>query len=634
MGKLKSLMVAAAMLASTAMSAITVHTIGDSTMADYDENTTPKRGWGMMFQQFFTGDLNVNNRAKSGASSKSFYEESAYWESVKKQIKPGDYVLIQFAHNDEKTDGMDGDELIAYYKSVGDEAGAAATDYRGTTAAGTYKDYLRKYIEETRALGATPVLVSPICRNYFTGSTIRRNGMHDLGDDFSVLTADGIKAGQSVPADDHSQDYPYQMKQVADEMGVSFIDITTATKQLYEGYGSAQCKALLFTPDDNTHTSAMGATLVARLAAQLLQEQGILAGYINLTSELSVNPSACDLGQAYAGMTVTKEMQVSGFDLQPESGTVTVTASDGIQVSADGNDYSSSLTLQYEGGTMIGSFWVKCEFAGEGAINETVTVTSGDKTITVPVTGTVATLAEGAETQAYWRLESNDECETTGPVNPMRQTLSDMVVQKYSAPNANTTWPDWTGFTADRKTQRCVIEGEVWPEGDIDEVSTRYIEFAVQAAKGTTLNVDKLSLFVCGCGGNGMCCKIYYSKEADFANPVQIFEMTKMPSNNMQYVEATPVLSLNEGETLRIRVYPWYNGTATGKTICLSDVTVHGVAVDSTVGIDNAVELKAEPVRTLYYGPDGTLRSGKQSGLNIVKKEYADGKATTEKIIY
>ena len=634
MGKLKSLMVAAAMLASTAASAITVHTIGDSTMADYDENTTPKRGWGMMFQQFFTGDLTVNNRAKSGASSKSFYEESAYWESVKKHIKPGDYVLIQFAHNDEKTDGMDGDELIAYYKSVGDEAGAAATDYRGTTAAGTYKDYLRKYIEETRALGATPVLVSPICRNYFTGSTIRRNGMHDLGDDFSVLTADGIKTGQSVPADDHSQDYPYQMKQVADEMGVSFIDITTATKQLYEGYGSAQCKALLFTPDDNTHTSAMGATLVARLAAQLLQEQGILAGYINLTSELSVNPSACDLGQAYAGMTVTKEMQVSGFDLQPESGTVTVTASDGIQVSADGNDYSSSLTLQYEGGTMIGSFWVKCEFAGEGAINETVTVTSGDKTITVPVTGTVATLAEGAETQAYWRLESNDECETTGPVNPMRQTLSGMVVQKYSAPNANTTWPDWTGFTADRKTQRCVIEGEVWPEGDIDEVSTRYIEFAVQAAKGTTLNVDKLSLFVCGCGGNGMCCKIYYSKEADFANPVQIFEMTKMPSNNMQYVEATPVLSLNEGETLRIRVYPWYNGTATGKTICLSDVTVHGVAVDSTVGIDNAVELKAEPVRTLYYGPDGTLRSGKQSGLNIVKKEYADGKATTEKIIY
>ena len=581
MGKLKSLMVAAAMLASTAASAITVHTIGDSTMADYDENTTPKRGWGMMFQQFFTGDLTVNNRAKSGASSKSFYKESAYWESVKKQIQPGDYVLIQFAHNDEKTDGMDGDELIAYYESVGDKASADATDYRGTTAVGTYKEYLRKYIEETRALGATPVLVSPICRNYFSGSTIRRNGMHDLGDDFSVLTADGIKTGQSVPADDNSQDYPYQMKQVADEMGVSFIDLTTATKQLYEGYGAAQCKALLFTDGDNTHTSAMGATLVARLAAQLLQAQGILSDYIRLTSELSVNPAACDLGQAYAGMTVTREMQVSGFDLQPESGTVTVAASEGIQVSTDGNDYSNSITLQYEGGTMIGSFWVKCEFAGEGAINETITVTSGDKTITVPVTGTVATLAEGAETQAYWRLEKDDLCETTGPVNPMQQAFSGMEVQKYSAPNAKTTWPEWTGFTADRKTQRCIIEGEAWPEGEIDEVSTRYIEFAVQPAKGTTLNVDKLSLFVCGCGGNGMCCKIYYSKEADFANPVQMFEMTKMPANAMQYVEATPVLSVNEGETLRLRIYPWYNGAATGKTICLSDVTVHGVAVDA-----------------------------------------------------
>lgn len=634
MGKLKSLMVAAAMLASTAASAITVHTIGDSTMADYDENTTPKRGWGMMFQQFFTGDLTVNNRAKSGASSKSFYKETAYWESVKKQIQPGDYVLIQFAHNDEKTDGMDGDELIAYYESVGDKASADATDYRGTTAAGTYKEYLRKYIEETRALGATPVLVSPICRNYFSGSTIRRNGMHDLGDDFSVLTAGGIKTGQSVPADDNSQDYPYQMKQVADEMGVSFIDLTTATKQLYEGYGAAQCKALLFTDGDNTHTSAMGATLVARLAAQLLQAQGILSDYIRLTSELSVNPAACDLGQAYAGMTVTREMQVSGFDLQPESGTVTVAASEGIQVSTDGNDYSNSITLQYEGGTMIGSFWVKCEFAGEGAINETITVTSGDKTITVPVTGTVATLAEGAETQAYWRLEKDDLCVTTGPVNPMQQAFSGMEVQKYSAPNAKTTWPEWTGFTADRKTQRCIIEGEAWPEGEIDEVSTRYIEFAVQPAKGTTLNVDKLSLFVCGCGGNGMCCKIYYSKEADFANPVQMFEMTKMPANAMQYVEATPVLSVNEGETLRLRIYPWYNGAATGKTICLSDVTVHGVAVDAATGVETPVDVTCgQPVRTLYYGTDGTRRNGLQSGLNIVRTEYADGTAKCVKIM-
>ena len=114
-----------------------VHTIGDSTMATYDENTTITRGWGQMFQQFFKGDVTVNNRAKNGASSKSFYKESAYWQSVKKQIEPGDYVLIQFAHNDEKSNGCDGDELKAYYQSIGDEAKANACDYRGTTASVT-----------------------------------------------------------------------------------------------------------------------------------------------------------------------------------------------------------------------------------------------------------------------------------------------------------------------------------------------------------------------------------------------------------------------------------------------------------------------------------------------------------------
>lgn len=90
--------------------ALKVHTIGDSTMQTYDENSTNTRGWGQYLQQFFKG-LTVNNRGKAGASSKSFYKESAYWQSVKKQMQPGDYVLIQFSHNDEKSNGMDGDEI-------------------------------------------------------------------------------------------------------------------------------------------------------------------------------------------------------------------------------------------------------------------------------------------------------------------------------------------------------------------------------------------------------------------------------------------------------------------------------------------------------------------------------------------
>jgi lysophospholipase L1-like esterase len=634
MNLFKSTLLAAGMLVSTSMMAIKVHTIGDSTMATYSESTTVTRGWGQMFQQFFTDAVTVNNRAKSGASSKSFYEEAAYWESVKKQIQPGDYVLIQFAHNDEKNDGMDGDEVKAYYESIGDQAKADATDYRGTTASGTYKEYLRKYVEETRALGATPVLVGAICRKYFTGSTIRRNGRHDLGDDFSLLTASGIKEGNKVGEDDHTYDYPYQMRLVADEMGVSYIDLTTATKELYESYGDAKANELLFDGDGSTHTSAMGATLIARLCAQLLQKQGILTEYINLTSDLSVNPSKADLGEAYKGQTVVKEFQISGFDLQPAEGNVTITASKGLQVSADGESYSGSISMSYKEGNMIGTFYARCEFAEEGPINEEITVTSGDKTITIPVTGTSIVLEGGVPVQAYWRLEKDDECEVTGPMNTLGQSYSGMTLQKYSAPNTNTTWPEWTGFDASRKTQRNVIEGESWPAGEIDEVSTRYIEFAVQPAKGTTLKVDSMSMFVCGCGGNGMCCKIYYSKEENFANPVNIFEMKSMPANNMQYVCSMPVLSVNEGETLRIRVYPWYNNAATGKTICLSDVTIHGIAVDSTTGISSELTQNAAPVRTIYYGTDGTMRQDMRPGLNIVKKEYADGKVETTKILY
>ena len=189
-------------MSSVWTTAQTVHTIGDSTMADYNESTTDQRGWGQMFQQFFDETIMVNNRGKSGASSKSFYEESAYWPSVKKQIAEGDYVIIQFAHNDEKNGGMDGDSVRA-------KTGDMTVDYRGTTPQGTYKEYLRRYVNETRALGATPILVSSMCRKYFSGNTIRRNGRHDLGDSFSILQDDGtITTGNKVPETDRSMDYP------------------------------------------------------------------------------------------------------------------------------------------------------------------------------------------------------------------------------------------------------------------------------------------------------------------------------------------------------------------------------------------------------------------------------------------
>lgn len=611
---------AAAVAACTALcvQARKVHTIGDSTMATYDPNTTVTRGWGQMFQQFFKGDVTVNNRAKNGASSKSFYKESAYWQSVKKQIEPGDYVLIQFAHNDEKSNGCDGDELKAYYQSIGDEAKANACDYRGTTASGTYKDYLRKYVEETRALGATPVLVGAICRKYFDGSTIRRNGRHDLGDKFDKIEGGKLTTGNKVAADDHTYDYPYQMQEVAKELGVQYLDLTTATKELYESYGDAKANALLFDGNGSTHTSAMGATLIARLAAQLMQKAGILTENINLTSDLSVNPSTVDLGQAYKGQTVVREVSVNGFDLVPAEGNVSITASNGLKISADGSDYSSTATLAYKEGHLIGSFKTSYEFATAGDINESITVSCGDKTVTIPVVGKCVELADGVAASAYWRLEKDDNCTVEGPVDPIGETYSEMKLQKYSSPNANTTWPEGTGFDATRKTQRNIIEGESWPAGEIDEVSTRWIEFAVKPAKGTTFNVNEISLYVCGCGGNGMHCKIYYSKEADFANAVNIADFSgSMKANDMMEVKATPVIKLSEGETLRLRIYPWYGSAATGKTICLSDVKVAGVAVSATNGVKSVENSELKPEK-IYYSLDGIRQNGIHDGLNIV----------------
>lgn len=594
-----------------------IHTIGDSTMATYNESTTVTRGWGQMFQQFFTGDITVNNRAKSGASSKSFYEESAYWQSVKKQIEPGDYVIISFAHNDEKNNGCDGDSLKAYYTANGDATTAASLDYRGTTPSGTYKAYLRKYISETRALGATPILMGAICRKYFTGSTIRRNGRHDLGDNFDLLENGTYKKGLKVSEDDHSMDYPYQMKLVAEEQGVPYLDLTTATKELYESYGDAKANELLFDGNGSTHTSAMGATLIARLAAQLLQKAGILTEYINLTSDLSVNPAAIDLGKAYKGQTTTRELQISGFDLTPSVGTVNISATKRLQVSVGGATFGQQASLDYKEGNVIGTVQVRYEFQQTGAVDECITISCGDKTLSVPVTGECIKLADGVTAIAYWRLEKDDQCAVTGPINPVGESYSEMVLQKYSNPNDNTTWPDYTGFTADRKVQRNVIAGEKWPAGEIDEVSTRWIEFAVEPAAGTTLNVDSIGMFVCGCGGNGMRCKIYYSKEADFANAVNIADFSSsMVANNMMAVSAQPVLTVEDGETLRIRIYPWYNGAATGKTLCVSDVTVHGVATDNATGVKVISSAEAHP--TAYYNLCGMRQKTLHEGLNII----------------
>ena len=139
MKKILSIFVAMMLCLPMMQGAIKVHTIGDSTMAEYDESTTDKRGWGMYLGSFFDpAFVTVNNRGKSGADTRGFYTGAAYWPSVKSQMSAGDYLIIQFAHNDEGTVtyGMDNLEYAAYCAANGLPA---PSDARGTNPQTTYR---------------------------------------------------------------------------------------------------------------------------------------------------------------------------------------------------------------------------------------------------------------------------------------------------------------------------------------------------------------------------------------------------------------------------------------------------------------------------------------------------------------
>lgn len=291
-------------------SAVKVHTIGDSTMATYDDNS-PKIGWGQVLQQFFIyNDVRIFNHALSGRSSKSFYQEK--WSSVKRQIKEGDYVIIQFAHNDEKANGLDGDSLQAYYNKNGINKEA---DLRATSPNDTYKEYLRKYINETREKGGQPILVSSICRKYFSSDkkSIKRNGRHDLGDKFDKLTANGLTSGNKVSTSDHTYDYPYQMKLVAEEMGVPYLDMTTATAELFIETGETTVTTW-FAANDDTHTNATGAKIMAELGARLLREAGIMTDSIVLPDD---QPNALPLINAFEAET--RYFDLNGRPVSPDA---------------------------------------------------------------------------------------------------------------------------------------------------------------------------------------------------------------------------------------------------------------------------------------------------------------------------
>ena len=604
-----------------------VHTLGDSTMAPYEESATVTRGWGMYFSQFLTNGWSSINYAKGGRDSYGGYNE--LWQTAKKQVTAGDYVIISFAHNDEKNGGMDGYQLRDYYLSIGDQAKADAVDLRGSIPSTTYKENLGKIVDEAKALGATPILVGAVCRSYFSGNTIRRNGRHDLGDSFSVLTENGPTTGNKVGADDHTMDYTYHMKQLAEEKGIDFIDLTSATAALYESYGPSKTAELLFDGQGSTHFNTTGALLVARTCAQMMKEQGILADDIDIPTDLSVTPFDGDFGQAYVGQTLQKEYTLSGFGLQPENGTVFISATDGISLSFNAQNWTNLLSIDYQASTLIQTFYAQVTLAGSGVTEGKIVISSGDKAIEIPVTATAVVLEGGTDVQVYWRLEKDDSYTLNGPATVVPQSWEGMYVQRYSNPNANTTWPDWTAFDATRKTQRNLLTGDAWPADEIDDNPQRYIQWGIKPNQGNELKIDSISLFVCGCGGNGMCSHIYFSTD-NFETRTTIFEMKKMPANQMQYVMAQPVISLSEGQELLVRVYPWYNGAASGKTICLSDLTIHGKAF----GASGVSTMSAQQQEQAFFDVQGRHLTAPVKGMNIVRQQLSNGTMNTRKVIY
>ncbi len=215
---------------------IIIYTIGDSTMANKpDPDKNPERGWVQVLGPFFNSQVEIHNHAVNGRSTKSF-RDLGHWKKVIDSIKPGNYLFIQFGHND----------------------GKETDSTRYTNPQTSYRYNLIHYIEEARAKGAIPILFSSIARRKFNE--------------------------QGVLLDAHGN-YTLQARLVAQDEKVAFFDMQYLTENLEKKYGVENSKKLHlhFAPnenayipkgiEDNTHLSVLGATEIAKLFVEELKRQ-------------------------------------------------------------------------------------------------------------------------------------------------------------------------------------------------------------------------------------------------------------------------------------------------------------------------------------------------------------------------
>ncbi len=211
----------------------TIYAIGDSTMADKKPEVYPENGWCQVLENYFDESVTVSNHARNGRSSKSFIDEGL-WQAVLDSIKAGDYVFIQFGHNDQKA-----------YDST-----------RYTTPFGTYSANLERFILETQAKGANPILFTSLVRRKF-------------GDDGKLTDTHG--------------DYPVATREMASKHQIPLIDLQKLTEDWVNLLGDEPSKEMyLWLPatetfpkerKDDTHLSVKGANMVAQLAISEIKDQ-------------------------------------------------------------------------------------------------------------------------------------------------------------------------------------------------------------------------------------------------------------------------------------------------------------------------------------------------------------------------
>ena len=446
-------------LISCTKKTITIHTIGDSTMADYAENTTDVRGWGEMLNNFAESHVVIANYARGGRSSKSFYAEGL-WQNVLDSIKEGDYVLIQFAHNDEKNNG------------------AESTDGRGTSPWGEYQRHLRLYVSEAREKGATPIFIAPITRRYFDDAKhITQKAMHNLATDVSDTTLNYVLA----------------MRTVATELNVPFVDMTTRTRDIVENFGPELSKKLLYVSTDNTHTSSFGAAVFAQATVSELKNNNILNDMFD-DSHLIVNPNDFDLGTIY-----TSTKQICTFDAinindnLKEKRHYTIKTSDAdikLQLFNDTTEYSV----------------LNIDTLGAIAVNIIVNPTQQGELVR-----TITILSDNETHQLTIRANVTEPTERT----PLSATLTTPLATPENSGNIKLHEATLTGLQS-------TIDGiaptdNEWP-AEIDENSNRYIEFHITTPQTTTISTINVN------SNPDLCYRIVCSQQKTFANRTTIGE--------------------------------------------------------------------------------------------------------------